>query len=656
MRACTPILLALLCTAAAQAQFLHVAPPGSDRALCGRKSESPPPPASASASGTAFDVTYYRLELRIILQPQYLIGQVYVSVIALDDSLRSLVFDLSSPMLVDSATVSGSRATVIRYPAAVEIRLDRPYRRGEVAAATLYYRGTPPVTGLGSFVFASAYGSPWAWSLSQPYGARDWWPCKDHPSDKADSADIQVTCPTGMRVGSNGRLVSITNNGNGTSTTLWSERYPITTYLISVTLSGFSAFTNWWHYSPTDSLPVVNYVLPEHLNAALAALPRTVDMLGVFSEAFGLYPFIREKYGHCEFGWGGAMEHQTMTSTTTFDEITIAHELGHQWFGDLITCESWPELWMNEGFATYTEAVWLERFYGPDRYAAHMAEQMRDARSAVGTLYLQDTSNVRSMFSNARVYAKGASVLHMLRHVVGDSAFWRILRAYVADPRFRFGTTTTRGFQELCEEVSGIPLGTFFDQWVFGEKYPVYTAAWSDSAAEGGYHVTVTLRQVTRTENPTFFRMPVDLRLKSGTWDTTVTVAHERDAQEFTFLLSHHPDTLLLDPGNWILKDVLPPEEFIPSRAQLLPNYPNPFNPGTTISYLLPGRSRVRLSIYAVTGQQIITLVDGLEEPGPHSVLWDGRRSDGTPAATGVYFYRLSSDNSTLTQKMLLLR
>jgi aminopeptidase N len=379
-------------------------------------------------------------------------------------------------------------------------------------------------------------------------------------------------------------------------------------------------------------------------------------MLRVFSEAFGLYPFIKEKYGHCEFGWGGAMEHQTMTSTTTFNEITIAHELGHQWFGNLITCASWPELWMNEGFATYTEAVWLERFYGADRYAAHMAEQMRDARAATGTLYLQDTSNVRSMFNNARVYAKGASVLHMLRHVVGDSAFGRILRTYTADPRFRFATVTTRQFQALCEEVSGNALGYFFDQWVFGENYPVYTAERADSSVPGGHRVTVTLRQSTRTQNPAFFRMPVDLEFRSAAWDTTLSVLHEADGQQFAFVLPRRPDTLLVDPGNWILKEVLPPGTLIPTQVQLLANYPNPFNPGTTITYLLPSRGPVTLTVHAVTGEAVATLVEGRQEAGSHTVSWNGRGRDGVPVATGVYFYRLVTEGGTLARKMLLLR
>ena len=157
---------------------------------------------------------------------------------------------------------------------------------------------------------------PWIWSLSEPYGARDWWPCKDHQLDKADSADIIVTCPNGLKVGSNGLLRSTTDNGNGTTTFFWAERYPIATYLISVAIGPFATFSNWYRYSPSDSMEVLNYVLPSHLSLALGSLPKAVQMLEIFSRIYGPYPFLKEKYGHSEFGRGGAMEHQTMTPTS----------------------------------------------------------------------------------------------------------------------------------------------------------------------------------------------------------------------------------------------------------------------------------------------------------------------------------------------------
>jgi Aminopeptidase N len=239
-------------------------------------------------------------------------------------------------------------------------------------------------------------------------------------------------------VGSNGSLVEVRDNGNGTLTYHWAERYPIATYLVSLAVADYVVLTDWFHYSPTDSMVILNYVLPTSLVSAIQPLGFVPSMLQFFSDRYGLYPFIREKYGHAQFGWGGAMEHQTMTSTSNFTESTLAHELAHHWFGDMITCANWPSLWLNEGFATYSEALWQEWRHGEAVYRADMRDMMPNAKVATGTLYVQDTSTVAKLFAFDRVYAKGAWVLQMLRHVLGDSTFFRTMRAYANDPRFRF--------------------------------------------------------------------------------------------------------------------------------------------------------------------------------------------------------------------------
>ena len=617
---------------------------------------TPGPAAPATLASASIDVVYYTLDLRISVTPAYLEGSAGLTARCLADTVSSIILDLSGPMRVDSVIAGSKRTSFIRYNQAVEILLDRTYQKNETIRAVLFYQGIPSQSGFGSFVFAAHSGVPWVWSLSEPYGARDWWPCKDHPSDKADSVDIRIRCDARFKVGSNGRRLAVVNNGDGSATTTWSERYPIAPYLVSVTLTNFEEFTNWFRYSATDSMPILNYVLPEHLGAALSSLPKTVDMLEIFSNSFGLYPFIAEKYGHCEFGAGGAMEHQTMTSTTTFNEITIAHELGHQWFGDLITCANWHELWLNEGFATYTEAVYLEKQYGPAWYRSHMQEQMNDALSAEGTLYLQDTTSVRDMFANSRVYAKGGAVLHMLRHVLGDSTFSRALRAYVADPRFRFAVATTRDFQQVCEVVSGQSLGYFFDEWVFGEKYPVYTFSWKTWNESGQDFASVTIDQVTRTDNPRFFTMPVDIQMKAAGWDTTISVMHQFSGQVFQFALPARPDSVILDPGDWVLKQVLPSEVTLPQEIILMQNYPNPFNAGTVIVYRLPSRMQVNLRVFNALGQQVATLVDEREEPGSRSVQWDGRSDRNVPQASGTYLYRLATERGVRTGKMVLVR
>ncbi len=610
----------------------------------------------ASVGSITIDVKHYGLDLTISAAPPLLTGRVAVSALSLVDTLTTVVLDLTGALTVDSVLVGGQRAGVIRYPAALAIVLDRVYRRGEVVSTEIMYHGVPPFTGLGSFVFSQNGGKPWIWTLSEPYGARDWWPCKDHQLDKADSVDMRVTCDGSLTVGSNGSLVSITDNGDGTHTTHWAERYPIATYLVSIAVADFARFSNWYHYTASDSMQILNYVLPQDLDTALVQLPKAVRMLEIFSARFGPYPFLKEKYGHSEFGFGGAMEHQTMTSTTTFDELTIAHELAHQWFGDLITCATWQDLWLNEGFATYSEALYTEAKSGSDAYHSLIEGDLQSAADAVGTLFVQDTTDVDSLFAGPRVYAKGACVLHMLRHVLGDSLFFRSLRAYADDPRYRYGTATTRDFQGVCETVSGMPLGYFFDEWVFGEKYPIYEPSWSAYPDSLGWAARVVLRQITGTQNPLFFTMPVDLRFSGSGLDTTITVMHTADGQDFTFHFLSRPNTMTLDPDDWILKQIAPPEPDLPVSPELFQNYPNPFNGGTTVQFALPRRERVVLRIYTVLGAEVATIWDGLAEPGTQSIVWGGKNSRGVPVPSGVYICRLSTADASVARKMLVLR
>ena len=608
--------------------------------------------AASTQSDSSIDVTYYKLNLTISTSPNYLRGIVTVKAVSKVQSLTVITLDLMSTMTVDSVRVAGTRVLFSQFINAISINLNRSYGEGELVTLDLYYEGLPVATGFGSFEFGSHAGMPWVWSLSEPYGARDWWPCKDTPLDKADSVDVWVTCNSAFKVGSNGRLVAVIDNGDGTATHQWAERYPISTYLVSIALTNYAEFSNWFHYSPTDSMQVLNYVLPEHLATALDSLPKTVDALRILSGLYGLYPFIREKYGHSEFGLGGAMEHQTMTSTTGFGEFVVVHELAHQWFGDMITCATWQNIWLNEGFARYSEALYAEARYGANAYRDYMSFQADGARTAIGPVYSRDTSDIPVLFNDALTYRKGAMVLHMLRHVLGDSVFFRCMRNYANDPRFRFNVATTEGFQSVCESTSGLSLGYFFNEWVFGEKYPHYAYAWTATPSGSGFEVSITIGQTTGTTNPAIFSMPIDFKLSAAGWDTTVVLFNTSNEQQFRVPLSHRPDSVLLDPGEWILHDIV--NSLIPTQYILEQNYPNPFNTSTRISYsVFPTGTRqaVSLKVYDVLGREVATLVNTEQVPGTYQTTFDG-----SGLASGVYFYRLQAGGFAETKKLLLLK
>jgi aminopeptidase N len=610
------------------------------------------------ASDLNIDVTYYKLNISITTSPNYLRGVVTMKARSIVGNLTSVTLDLMNPMTVDSVKTGNTRLLFTQQPTTVTITLDRSYGNGELVTMDIYYRGVPGSSGFGSFTFSTHAGTAWVYTLSEPYGAKDWWPCKDHPSDKADSVDIWVTVDSTFKVGSEGKLVAVINNGNGTKTHQWAERYPISTYLVSMAITNFSEFTNWFRYTPTDSMPVLNYVLPEHLASAQTNLPRTIDMLTIYSARYGLYPFINEKYGHSEFGWGGGMEHQTMTSLNGFSESLVAHELAHMWYGDMITCATWPNIWLNEGFATYSVAVYYEGKYGISNYKSYMNSQMTSARSAVGTVYVQDTSTTGTLFNSNLVYAKGASVLHMLRHVLGDSAFFQSMRAYSFDPRFRFGVATTENFKEVCETVSGVSLGYFFNEWIYGEKYPRYTYSWrAIPDTNGGYTVPIRIQQTTGTTNPPFFTMPVDFRLAGAGLDTTFRLWNNSADQYFQVHVPVLPTTGQFDPNNWILKTATVASvgddgsSGEPSSYTLDQNYPNPFNPSTTIRYGLPHNSFVTVTVYNTLGQQVAQLVNEQQQRGYQDVVL---RGDGM--ASGVYFYTLRAGDFVQTKKLVLMK
>jgi aminopeptidase N len=603
-----------------------------------------------TAASPWFDVTYYRLALNVFTQSNSLKGKVTITGIC-RDSARILTLDLVNQMHVDSVLINGLAKAFDQNSDWFDISLSRLYQSGEILSVDVFYEGNPSTTGFGSFVFDSHSGVPWVHSLSEPYGAKDWWPCKNDPSDKADSADIIVTCDSTLKVGSEGTLVSVVNNGNGTSTHHWKERYPIASYLISVAITNYVQFSNWFLYSATDSMEVLNYVLPEHDSTALQSLPRVVNMLAIYSNLFGLYPFIKEKYGHAEISGGSSMEHQTMTSITTFNEDVLSHELAHQWFGDMITCRTWADLWLNEGFAQYCSALYREQRYGVESYWTYMNTQIDQAKLSQGAIGIPDTSSVSALFNSARIYSKGATVLHMLRHVLGDSIFFHSLYAYANNPTLKYSTATIRDFQSVCETVSEKSLAFFFQEWLYGDRFPDYSYSWRWKSSGDSAVIILNIKQTTIGTTPSFYTMPIDIRITAVGIDTTISVFNDAQQQTFTIKCLAKPSAVLLDPEGWILKFSSSESDQPPSTFMLEQNFPNPFNSTTTISYEIPSREQVVLKIYDILGREVATLVDSKQFAGFYEYQWNPQNM-----TSGIYFYRLSAGSVQMQRKMVLLK
>lgn len=606
------------------------------------------------------DVTYYKLDLTLNYNLHKIGGNITINAKSLLNNLSQINFDLHDAMTVHSVKLNGVDVVFSHKNDLINITLFQSYNIGEEFSIIINYDGTPVSSGFGSFVFSTHSGDPIIWTLSEPYGASDWWPCKDTPADKADSADIWITVDKSMIPVSNGTLKEIVDNGR-THTYKWHSKYPIAQYLISLAITNYELYTNEF-ITGNDTMIVYHYNYPERVNSIRKRdLDKTINMLEVFTELYGPYPFLDEKYGHAEFGWGGGMEHQTCSSMGSFGSGIVSHELAHQWFGDKITCKDWHHIWLNEGFATYSEAAYVEAITNFVGYKNQMVSEMRSAKRASGSIWVQDISSVSQIFDGNRSYAKGAVVLHMLRGVVGTTTFYDILRTYLIDPNLAYNVAVTEDFQRVAEEVSGMDLEYFFSQWIYGENYPKYTFDWDYvETTDGRYDVNVKIEQ-TANINPKFFSMPIELSFEVLGGHETFVVFNNQQEQEFQLNLSKEPLILNFDPDNWILKDAFKKEYPIIHDFTLEQNYPNPFNPSTTIKYSIPSvqvssshLAKVTLIVYDILGREVASLVDKEQEPGNYEVQFDA-----SSLSSGIYFYKLqvagSGESFADTKKMLLL-
>lgn len=603
------------------------------------------------------DVTYYGLDLSVTNSPRNITGAVTVNAKVDTSSINNFFLDLQDVLTVTSVLLNGTATTFTHSSNELHIDLDRAYIQGEEFSVEVFYSGEPGSSGFGSFEFGTHNGNPIIWTLSEPYGTSDWFPCKDTPGDKADSSDVWITVVESLIPIANGTLENITVNGDGTHTYYWKSHHPIAQYLISLAMTNYHQYDTYYKYSPTDSVVITHFTYPETFNGLKSLLDETDDMMEVFSKKFGMYPFVDERYGHAEMEWGGAMEHQTCSSMGFWGVGVISHELAHQWYGDMITCKDWHHIWLNEGFATYSEGVYLEAKNGQNSYNQFIIGEMNSAKNANGTIWVQNINSVGQIFNGARSYAKGSIVLHMLRGVVADSStFFDILRTYSSDPDLKYGVATTEDFQAIAENVYGQSLDYFFQEWIYGENEPTYAVGWSKTSLGGNqYRIDLNISQITNS-NPAFFTMPVQIKINTSAGDTIVTVFNNQQDQDFDIIVNGEPTSIVFDPENWILKNPVSivtniGDQNQPDDFSMEQNYPNPFNPTTKIKYQIANAGFVNLRIYDVLGNEVETLINREIQAGSYELEFNASK-----LPSGIYYYTLNAGEFSQTRKMILLK
>ena len=603
------------------------------------------------------DIKFYELNLDIDFNSSRIRGSVIVNGVIGNIYPDFIELDLYDNMTVDSILQNNIPILYLHENDMLKIPIsDITLDDENLFSLTIFYQGTPDHCGAGGFKFDEHQNIGHVWTLSEAYCARSWWPCKDDPSDKADSVNIIISVPLepAYIVASNGLLSSTTINNNK-KTYFWKERYPITTYLVSLAIYPYTKWVDQY-VSPisSDTMLIEHYVFPDRYEASYPNYSLTKDMLSFFSELFGEYPFISEKYGHADFTWGGGMEHQTLSSMGSFSQNLMVHELGHSWWGNLITCKTFNDIWLNEGFARYCQALWAEHMYGREAYFDFMNNH---AYYGAGTIYVENPSSNSQIFSAGLSYNKASWVLHMLRHKVGETMFFDILKSYASNDSLSYNAASTSDFQKVCEDISGLDFEQFFQQWIYGERYPKYELSWWHEG-NGIYNV-----KIDQVQSYNFFSMPIDLKFSGSAGpmlvDTTIVIENNNFSQLYEFSgFNFLVENVMLDPENWILKEatysVNEIDNILPDRVEVEKAFPNPFNSKVKLSfYINPqfGDTHVSVNIFDSRGKIIESLIDNEFIPGYHTTFWNANGK-----SSGVYFIQLATDNYIDSQKILFLK
>jgi len=613
------------------------------------------PEREAGIERSGYDARHVDLTVEPHIAEASLDGRVRWRLAILDPPPAEIVLDARENLEILAASIDGLPVLFAVEQERLHLAPPGPLAPGDTLEAVIEYRAQLGDSYQFGCRFTDHDGVPVVYTHCEPDGAPTWWPCQDRPDDKF-TADLSFILPDTLIAASNGLLAEVQDLPAGRRLYHWVERYPITTYLVSLVATDFATFDDTYTAADGRTMPLTYFAYPPDLPRAMQDWAFTPRAIRALAERFGEYPFLEEKYGMAEYPVSGGMEHQTLTSLGRYflhleepADWVVVHELAHQWWGDWVTCRTWRDIWLNEGFATYCEALWAEHCGGPDSLRFSMRAKRAD--------HFNGSCYDPIFLFNSTVYRKGAWVLHMLRHVVGDQVFFGALRQYGAD--HAYGTAVTAELQGAFEEAWGRNLDWFFRPWVYGEGQPRYRVYWEPVGQDvtGATRARVEIEQ--ETTGPEYFTMPLDARfwLADGTVFDTV-LWDSLPEQAFTVVLPAPPESLAIDPDEWVLGRVLfvadpsavASEEARPSapRIQLGSPLPNPSSSLALVPLHCQGlprgeAARATLVIFDAAGREVRRLRSGAAAAGRLAFVWDGADRAGHTAPPGVYFARLGA-------------
>lgn len=564
-----------------------------------------------------YDVKFYYLDIEVDNTSIYITGEVTIMAEVTSEELETFALEFLSVMTVDEVNYNGNTLTFDHSNDELFIDLPETLTQGNLLTVNVKYHGTPPTGGFFAGVSnESAYGKDITWTLSEPFAARSWFPVKQVLEDKADSAWIFLTTSEDNMAGSNGILTNVTPMPDNKLRYEWKTKYPIDFYLISFAVSEYQEYNIYSHPEELngDSVLIQNFIYdsPNYLTQWQDDIDMTAEFIDLYSELFSLYPFHEEKYGHCVAPMGGGMEHQTMTTLDNFNFGLVAHELGHMWFGDNITCATWSDIWINEGFATYADYLAVQFIQGQSAANAEMNAIHNSVKSQPGgSTYVPPEEvqydNVWRIFNSRLSYSKGAAILHMIRfELQDDDVFFQVFHEYTE--QFADSVATGLDFMNVLNEVSGMDFTDFFNQWYFGEGYPTYNVEWSQN--DGGMFMQVTQTTSMSGITPLFTNlMAYKFSFLEG-GDTIVYVHQTDNVTDFTFPITKAVGQIVVDPDNWIINGFGSITTNVSEQKSPV-NFtysPNPANDKLNITFVNQTDKEKEIGIFNLAGKQVYSI------------------------------------------------
>ncbi len=582
-----------------------------------------------------YDVNYYFIDLEVENNSTFLKGSTLIKA-KTEKKLHTFLIELSMDFRVDSVFIDKKKQNFIHRNKEISIFLDDFLKKNVHFEVKIFYHGMAKGEGIRS-------KKNIVWTLSESFHSIDWFPCKQILSDKADSVSVHITTDKKNKVASNGLLKKIVNLENNKVCFQWKSCYPIAYYLISFNLGEYIEYNFYAYPKDKDSIFIQNFVPDSFfLERNLKKIHQTKDLIELFSELYGTYPFEKEKYGQCFSHISGGMENQTMTTLNNFDFTLVAHELSHQWFGNNVTCASWNDIWINEGFATYSEYIALQ-FLKNEKEAKKWLEEANyfAYMNDFGTVYIPENElNENRIFSFPLTYQKGALILHMIRFELGnDNLFFEIMRDF--QKKFKNNVASASDFLKILEEKSKKKFSVFFNNWYYKSSYPVFNAKWYQD--KNNFYLTI--EQNSSNGNELLFNNSVEYRLNFLEKDTILKIKMNKKIENLIFNLEEEVISIEIDPNNWILNDVsrITKENY---TAEFLDFEfkPNPFKNKLEIIF---NKKNIQTHIYLtdINGRKIIEKKTEKKE-----IILNTEN-----LKSGIYFIKVVSKKKEIVKKVVKL-